>query len=56
MKQAEWKKWTIKRDDDGYFYWEHEDGTESPIFCVKALADRWIENLPEMIISRKCDR
>lgn len=31
----------LKRDDDGYWFWELPDGRESPIFCVKKLAMQW---------------
>lgn len=38
-------KWVLGRDDDGYWYWEHSDGRESPIFCVRELARQWMRCL-----------
>lgn len=36
--------WTLKRTDSGHWYWEHADGRESPIFCVRELARRWMRS------------
>ena len=33
-------KWELKRDQDGYWYWERGN-EESPVFCVRALAMAW---------------
>jgi hypothetical protein len=40
--------WTLLRDNDGYWYWEHDDGRESPSFCVKQLALQWKANYVEV--------
>lgn len=37
-------KWALKRNDDGYWYWERGN-EESPIFCVRELARKWMRSL-----------